>query len=165
MKSSRVLVVLVLAAVTVAIALFAVRYMTIGTPIPGLKSAERLVLYSIDGTRSDFRPDEGSKLAEVVDTYGGCPILGKVEVTNKNDRDKLVAKLQEAVARPDGPAANCFWPRHAILAVENGQTLEIVICFQCRQYMLNGKGFPLISRRASATFNDYLKRNNIPIAP
>jgi hypothetical protein len=157
--------VLLLTATTGAIALFAFLQRTTGKPISGLKSPERLVLYSIDGTKTDFRPDQASDLASAVDTYGGCPILGKLEVADKKESEKLVAALQNAIAHPDGMAYKCFWPRHAILAVENGQTFEIVICFQCRQYMLNGRGYPLISKRPEAMFNDYLRQHNIAIAP
>jgi hypothetical protein len=160
-----VIVVLLVTAMTGAISFVAVQHVMRGKPIPGLKSPEKLVLYSIDGTKANFRPEPTGKLAEAVDIYGGCPILGKVEVAGKKERDKLVAALQNAIVHPDGLPHKCFWPRHAILAFENGQTFEIVICFQCRQYMLNGKGFPDISKGPEAMFNDYLRGQNIAIAP
>lgn len=136
----------------------------VGNRIAGLARPEKLILYSIDGT-DDSEANRRARQIAGEDDFAGYPVLGKIELTSQTERNRLIAALQGAVVFPDGMPNKCFWPRHAILAVENGKTFEIVICFQCRQYMLNGEGFPLISRRPESMFNDYLKKAGIPIAP
>ena len=159
-------IVIVLVGIVAAVATTAVLYrdIPVGKRIPGLQKPEKLVLYSIDGT-DDSEANRRALQAASEEDFAGYPVLGKIEFTSQKERDHLIAELQNAVVYPDGMPNKCFWPRHAILAVENGKTFEIVICFQCRQYMLNGKGFPLISKRPETEFNDYLRRHNIPIAP
>jgi len=140
------------------------RGVPVGQRIPRLSRPEKLTLYSIDGT-DDSEANRRARQAPGEADFAGYPVLGKMEITSQNDRNQLIAALQNAIAYPDGPPNKCFWPRHAVLAVENGKTFEIVICFQCRQYMLNGRGFPLIGRRAQPMLNDYLKKAGVPIAP
>jgi hypothetical protein len=135
-----------------------------GEQIRGLKNPEKLILYSIHGTE-DIEANREARLAAGEEDFAGYSVLGKLELINQSERTKLVSALQDAIIHHDGMASKCFRPRHAILAVETGTTFEIVICFQCRQYMLNGRGFPLISKRPEAKFNDYLKKAGIPIVP
>jgi hypothetical protein len=149
---------------TTIIAAIAVVLVRHGERIAGLKHPEKLVIYSIDGT-ADSEANRESRFAKVEEEFATYPVLGKVEVTDQKERDEWIAVLQDAIVRHDGIAAKCFWPRHAILAIENGQTFEIVICFQCRQYMLNGRGYPLIAKRPEVKFNEYLRRHNVAIAP
>jgi hypothetical protein len=152
-----------LAAVTAIVALWS-RGVPVGKRIAGLAKPEKLILYSIDGT-DDSEANRRARQAEGEDDFAGYPVLGKIELKSQKERNRLIAALQNAVAYPDGTPNRCFWPRHAILAVENGKTFEIVICFQCRQYMLNGRGFPLIAKRPESMFNDYLRQHGIAIAP
>ena len=94
-----------------------------GVAIEGLKNPTKLILYSLDGKKGFRRKDIGP-LVDAKDTYGDCPILGKVEITDQKDRDELVAALQDAIVNHDNISANCFWPGHAIYAVENEKTFE-----------------------------------------
>jgi len=158
-------VVAVIVAIPAALAFRqATRHVTTGERIPGLKTPEKLILYSIDGTE-DFEANRDARLATAEELFRGYPVLGKTEVTSENDRNELIAVLQDGIVHHDGIAAKCFWPRHAILASEGGKTFEIVICFQCQQYTLDGRHFPLISKRAEQKFNDYLRQHHVEIAP
>jgi hypothetical protein len=135
-----------------------------GKPIPGLNKPERLTLYSIDGT-----DDSGSRyeaaVANGAELFQKYVVLGKVKIDDLKERSRIVAALQQAAAYPDELPAKCFWPRHALVAIENDQQQEIVICFQCRQYTLDGKSFPVISRRPQKLLDDLLKRAGIPLVP
>lgn len=135
-----------------------------GKPIPGLSERADVTLYSLDGAEDSERKyrealEHGN---EVLQTYA---VLGKVDVADAQDRARLITALQRAAMYHDGPPAECFWPRHAIVTTESGRRQEIVICFQCRQYTIDGRGFPTISRSPEKLFNEHLQRAGIPIAP
>ena len=93
-------------------------------------------------------------------------MLGKLQINDPGVRRKLVSVLQDSVINHDGIVAECFLPRHAIVAKEKSRDFEIVICFECRSYTMNeGHGGGLISRRGQAHFNELLQEAGIPIAP
>jgi hypothetical protein len=134
-----------------------------GTPIPGLKNPEVLVLYSLDGT-GDWQAKHDDALAMGGDVFQNYAVLGKLEIDDPEQRAEIVAALQNAVVWHDGMVASCFQPRHAIAAQENGKKIEVVICFECRSYKLDAED-GLISRRAEPLFNRILRDAGIPIAP
>lgn len=132
--------------------------------IPGLNRPQSLVLYSVDSTEfSDTKYKEA--IANGKEVFQNYAVLGKVEIKDAAERAKLVKALQQGAVSPDGPATSCFWPRHAVVATEGNRRLEIVICFQCRQYTLDGKTFPLMSRKPESLLNRHLESAGIPIAP
>jgi hypothetical protein len=153
----------IVGAILLAVLLFTPRKPN-GEPIPGLNNPDSLVLYSIDGT-----DDSGGKYEAAVakgeEVFQKYLALGKVEIKEASERAQVIAALQQAALWHDGPPHNCFWPRHAIVAIEGDHPLEIVVCFQCRQYMLDGRTFPVISRKPEKLLNDILKRAGVPIAP
>ena len=132
-------------------------------PVAGLKQPEQLTLYSIDGR--DFEPGQEPKADE---KFHGYPVLGKIEVTDAAKRQEIVEALQDGLAQSDGTMAKCFWPRHAIRAVENGRTLDYVICFECLQleaYVDGSKSVKPVTREPQSVFNKHLKEASIPLAP
>jgi hypothetical protein len=140
------------------------RLVPAGEPIAGLKEPEKLVLYSIDGT-ADFELNRMARLAAAKELFEGYPVLGKLDVTSAAQRNEIVSALQDGIVYHDREAASCFWPRHAIVAVENGKTFKIVICFECKQYTLDGRTFLLISDRPATKLNEYLASADISLAP
>jgi hypothetical protein len=125
--------------------------------IAGLESPDQLTVYSLDPSTS-----KSDKAAE---TLGKWRVLGKVEVHDPQERQEIAAAIQDAVAHPDGTQNKCFDPRHAVVAVEKGATLEIIICFSCRNYSLNGKGItPTIGRQAKEKLNGVLRKAGVELA-
>jgi hypothetical protein len=136
-----------------------------GEPIAGLHDPSELVLYSIDGTenREAKYRQAITNGEEVLQQYA---VLGKVVIEDEADRRELVATLQDAVVNHDGMIAECFLPRHAVVAIAGGKRFEIIICFECNSYEISGTPIGgMISRRAETSFNDILTRAGIPIAP
>jgi hypothetical protein len=106
----------------------------VGPPSPLPDDPDRLILYSLD----PLHPDQGD-LAEA-DRKGEYlyyfPVLGKVEVADSRQRREILAAIRRAIRNPPKPA-NCFEPRHAVRAVKGSQTVDVVICFECRNYSVS----------------------------
>lgn len=113
--------------------------------VADLEIPEQLILYSIDG--QDYGPENAPKVEE---TFHGYPVLGKVEIKEAEKREEIIAALKDGIAGSDGTMAKCFWPRHGIRAVEKGQTIDYVICFECYQLQVyldgNAKSEPTIRK-------------------
>jgi hypothetical protein len=60
----------------------------------------------------------------------GWRILGKRTVSDESDRRELLGALKEGLAH-GGPAAKCFYPRHAIRRTTDGIAVDMLICFEC----------------------------------
>src|SRR3954469_9359154 len=88
------------------------------TPVAA-EAPARLTLYSIDGT--DYPPGKQPKAGEV---FYGYPVLGKVEVKDAVRQREILGAIGEGIAKSDGTMAKCFWPRHAVRAVEDGKTVD-----------------------------------------
>lgn len=71
-------------------------------------------------------PPEG----QVAEKFHRCAVLGKTVVNNAEMRGKVIAAVHKGVAESQG-VAGCFKPRHGIRATRNGQTVDLVICFEC----------------------------------
>ena len=81
----------------------------------------------------------------------------------------LVVAYNLAVAKGDkrGPAA-CFWPRHGIRTVYEGQITDYVICFECLAVHVHSGGektFFVISEDPRSIFNEYLAEAAISVFP
>ena len=127
--------------------------------------AERVTLYSID-FRFLEKPEQLPDTGEVI--YG-CPVLGKVEVTDVEQRRQLLDALKSAIARGEGGQYACYWPRHALRVESDGRTTDYVICFQCHNYKkyVDGRSITgsTISESAAPLFNKLLEDAGIPIVP
>jgi hypothetical protein len=135
-----------------------------GNPLAGLQSPEQLTLFSIDG-----RDEDRGVRIQTSESFHGYPVLGKVEVSDLGQRQHLIAALKDGVARNDVPPPSCFWPRHGLRVVENGKTVEYIICFECYQFdeFVGGKKLRhgTISSAVQPTFDAPLKAAGVPIAP
>src|SRR5688572_16298838 len=87
-----------------------------------LDRAEQFELYSVS-------PEEGP-LVEGGAMFHGYGVYGKTVVTNAAIRANLVAAIE---ASPKGSRSKCFAPRHAIRATSRGRTVDIVVCFFCKE--------------------------------
>jgi hypothetical protein len=87
-------------------------------------------LYSLD---PEPKIGEDGKVVEVKDGFHGWQVLGKTGVKTMAGRKRLVAALRLAAEDNFGMAANCFIPRHGLRLKGGGQTVDLVICFQCLQ--------------------------------
>lgn len=126
---------------------------------------EQMVLYSIDGR--DFPPGEGPQY-ESNEKFHGYPVLGKVEIEDVAKRKELMSALRKGIADNDGAAAKCFWPRHAIRAVENGKTIDYVVCFECLQihiFQEETMTSELTTSEPRSIFNKTLEAADIPVIP
>lgn len=139
-----------------------------------LNLPERLTLYSIDGDEPDLDSiDGGSDLesgeaSSSEETFHGYPVLGKVEIDDAKKRGEIMAALRQGMARNDIDPADCFWPHHGIRAVEQGQTVDYVICFKCLQLHVYRDGkmtTELTSDEPQSVFDKHLQQAGIPFAP
>jgi len=96
----------------------------------------------------------------------GFKILGETEVTFPSERAAIVGEFKKAVANFDNVVASCFDPRHDIRFVFNGKTYDILICFECRSYVVLCDGKHLSGGGVKGTpvvMNEILKKANVPL--
>jgi len=96
-------------------------------------------------------------------------VLGKIEVKSAENRKWLVDELRQGVDDNRGTAAGCFDPRHGIRMKAGADTVDLVICFECKSVSVyvNGKeekeaGF-LISGEPQDAFDTVLKAANVKL--
>jgi hypothetical protein len=134
-------------------------------PAAGLHAPEKLTLYSLDG-----RYLEANRQPAGAEIFHGCPVLGKVEITDTEQREQLLAALNEGITqgtRED--MAKCFVPRHGLRVVENGITVDYLLCFECSRFEeflgpIKRRHEPFTSKKRPA-FDKPLLAAGIPIAP
>jgi hypothetical protein len=140
------------------------------TTSPLADDPDQLVVYSLDGTkevRDEAELAEAKLKGEYLYTF---PVLGKVQVTNARQRREVLAAIQRAVRNPPKPA-HCFVPRHAVRTVKGGETVDMVICFQCQTYFTywgvepaGSRLTPAISPDPEPLFDKILSDAGVPLA-
>ncbi|HZN35311.1 MAG TPA: hypothetical protein VFB80_15890 [Pirellulaceae bacterium] len=154
--------------VTAAVLLVGEFFRRRGAAIAGLKAPDSLVLLAIDGAE-DVEAKYTRAVSAGEEVFHQYAVLGQVEIADADERARIVAALQQAAVAPDlEPPGNSFRPRHALIARENGQTIEIAISFESRQYHRYGQGredYPAISRSAEAILTRHLTDAGISLAP
>lgn len=129
-----------------------------------LDNGERFVLFSLDpkwlgGVHKNSKPIPK-------ETFHDYAVLGKTEIKDKKEREELLRALYKGIADSPGTMTGCFEPRHGISATANGETVELVICFQClsigayAKNQLNVRTTP----HALPTFNQALEKAGLPVA-
>jgi hypothetical protein len=129
-------------------------------PVAGLDHPEKLTLYSIQEA-------EHGKEPKTAETFHGYEVLGKFEVDDPKKRKELIAALKGGLARSDGSMNKCFWPHHAIRAVENGQTVDYVICFYCLQlarFMNGASEIKAVTADPQPVFDKLLEEAGVPLS-
>jgi hypothetical protein len=94
-------------------------------------------------------------------------VLGKISITNPQDREKLRDALQSGVRESDGSMYRCFNPRHGIRVTKDGVATDFVICFECGQVEVLRDNqriayFP-VTRSPQPTFDALLTAHGIPL--
>lgn len=137
-------------------------------PLDDLSTPDELTLYSVDFREVQRQAkDIHSPTGEFFHEY---PVLGKVEITDPEPRRALIEALQEAYRRRPWPmnGTACYWPRHGLRAVQNGKTVDYLICFQCgrfEEFIDEEKLRHSLMSGDDRLFNKPLNDAGIPIVP
>jgi hypothetical protein len=138
-------------------------------PLPYLRSPKAMTIFSIDGRDPHQRSKHPVAQADTGETFNKYPVLGKVEIQDAGQRQKIVAALKDAIAQKDLHMPNCFWPRHGLRVVEQGRTEDFVICFECVQFeeFTNGNWLrtSTIGRSVRPALEKPLKDAGVALAP
>lgn len=129
---------------------------------------ESLVLYSLDGTYKRGNPGQESPKTDEI--LHGFPVFGKVELTKLEQRKELFNALKRGMAAKGVPMAKCFYPRHAVQIVQDGKTIDYLVCFECNVVETYSNGVPVgsyetIHEKQQEVFNRLLKQYSIKLAP
>jgi hypothetical protein len=141
------------------------------TPIAGITSPEKMTLYSIKPEALTVGSEIDEKDDGKIEQFHGYPVLGKVDVDSLEKRNEIVAALTKGHEQGKSLAQpKCFEPRHGIRVIENGKTIDFVICFHCvNMLVLKGNEdqhltIP-ISTHPKPLLDKYLTDHQIPLAP
>jgi hypothetical protein len=132
---------------------------------------EGVVLFSIDPT---YRSKELGNLSpdqEKAEKLHGYRLLGKTEITDGTVRRKVVTAVKEAIKNAPPNPAKCFDPRHVLRITKAGKTIDLVICFACKQYEIfqpdsevHGQA-KTIAADAQPALDQVLTDAGVPLAP
>ena len=124
-----------------------------------LEKADTFTLFSLDPEKSSQQKSN--------DGFRGYEPLGKVQIPPGTDRTNLVTALCDGIANGSA-VARCFNPRHGIRVVQGSNTIDLVICFECKQiYAYSNKGTNQMlatTDEPTAVFNQTLQKAGIPIS-
>ena len=131
------------------------------------KAAERLAAVVEKAADFDLYSLEPG-VEDEKDGFHGYKVLGKVAVKDDATRKALAAAFRKAVEEKGLAPARCFIPRHGIRVQQDGNTVDLVICFECFQvkdFVGDRKGTGcLIGRSAQPAFDKVLKDAGVPLA-
>ena len=122
------------------------------------QNGDSMTLFAIKPLR------EGSK----DDNFQGYPVLGKSEIKNPNFAAFLKRSFLNDVANSFDVPPACFSPRHGIRVVHEGKELDLIICYECMQFVsrFDGEtGGTTLSGLSKAIFDKTLRDAGITIAP
>jgi len=111
--------------------------------------------------------------------FRGWKVLGKVAVKDADARKALLVALDKGIAdhaekrrkeREKGlvTESGCFQPRHGLRATAGGQTVEVLICFECAPvhfYLGERKGQVETVKSPQDAFDKVLKDAGVSVAP
>ena len=124
-----------------------------------LEQADEIEVISVDvgGIHSE---------RESAESFWKIPTLGKVRVTDEKVKTNLVNALFDGIATSDGESA-CFIPHHGLRAKRGTEVVELLICFQCRNFVgsaPSGEFEGAISKLPHETFNTVLTSASVPLS-
>ncbi len=102
-------------------------------PLPD--DPDQLILYSLDGTNEVIDNEKLAKAKMKGEFLYTFPVLGKVIVTDENQKREILSAINHSLKNPPAPS-KCFWPRHAVRTVKGDQTRDFVVCFECHTYFV-----------------------------
>ena len=124
-------------------------------------SPSRVVLYSLDPDKRHIESVEPEKI------FHDYVIRGRADITDAAERRAFLQALARG-ARDAVPNVihACFNPRHALRIEQGSYAADFVICFECLQVQTCGfqpADFFLTSAAPQATFDESLRRHNLPL--
>jgi hypothetical protein len=128
-----------------------------------LDNGPQFILYSLDPQSRGMKPAD-LKGKPIFHQY---IILGQTPLKNAQTRADVLSALYKGIRTNKGGAAKCFNPRHGIRAVQGNQTVDLVICFECRQIKIyDGNGQHNASTESSPqpVFDRVLSQARVPLA-
>jgi hypothetical protein len=129
-----------------------------------LDSNQKLTLYSLDPDSMHTDPQELKKKPD----FHGYLILGKTSITDAKTQSDLLAAFYDGIGSSSRKEmAFCFEPRHGIRAVGNNKSIDLVICFHCKQleiYENQGKRTIPVTDSPRPVFDRILSQAGIPLA-
>jgi hypothetical protein len=149
-----------------------------------LERADHFVLLSLHPTSAMYRGPKASWAmesvvpSEVTSTpalpkpqeppmgmFHDYDILGKAEIRDRKERAELLRALYEGIADPDAKTFACFNPRHGISATRAGETVDLVICFECGGISVYGKNAQgvVTSRLPLERFKRAVEKVGLPV--
>lgn len=88
-----------------------------------IENASEIELYSLDPKSSAKSPSKDRG-------FHGWIVLGKTTLKDTSKKQQILDAIKKGVANGK-QGARCFWPRHGIRAKSKGETVDLVICFEC----------------------------------
>jgi hypothetical protein len=125
-----------------------------------LDTADRFILFSLDPHPvSEEKLDKASN--ELFHQYR---VRRKIDIRTPKERAELLGALYKGISDSDGMVAMCFNPRHGIRATVGGETVDLVICFECLSIEIHARTNTsvLTTHSPAFTFNRALLRASSP---
>jgi hypothetical protein len=127
-----------------------------------LAKPDQVELLSLDPSLGLAGPDEKPQ-----DLFRGWKVLGKTVV---KDADARKAVLAAAGTTHRGHGPRCFEPRHGIRAGAGGESVDLVICFECKwvYVYLDKEADPvhlIIGREQKPVLDKVLTDAKVPLPP
>ena len=69
-------------------------------------------------------------------TFHGCHVRRERIITDPKLKEELRAALNAAIANNTGNAAKCFIPHHGLRVSQGNQSVDLIICFECRRLVV-----------------------------
>lgn len=128
-----------------------------------LDTGQTFILLSLDPTDPLMRSKSAPPPKE---TFHGYAVLGKTEIREEKQRADLLRALYKGIADSDGSVMACFKPRHGISVTFGDETVDLVICYECRWIETHAKAGRsiLTTRSPEKTFNRALETAGLPVA-
>lgn len=102
-------------------------------------------------------------------TLHGYGVRGRATISDRALRLDLLTALGDGARENNGMVAACFNPRHAIVAELEGQTCELIICFECLTFQVWDGTERVetvdLSETPAKRFNEIYTAEGLSIAP
>ena len=138
-----------------------------------LEQSPQLTLFSIIPGEEDYDTVSNTKNLPMFHSHW---VLGQTAVSDPDAKAALLASLYDGFVSAPNPnglkqiGTGCFNPRHGIRAELDGQTVDLLVCFECMKFdgYFNNHRFPkqrFVNSAPSETFNRVLTAANVPLSP
>jgi hypothetical protein len=104
-----------------------------------MKRASEMTLYSIaPDSRHPVRASETKVITPTGREGSAWTITGEKTLHAQADIAALASSLRENVEQANSGPASCFRPRHALRFQRDGETITLLVCFECLQCDIDG---------------------------